>query len=150
MKHLKEYIIFESKIDDISTCLYDLTDIGFKPEIGGLNQTKDFKKEKSEENLILALKLVKSVENSKFSGYFEGTFTKDSFNLPKVINPNNDERLQRNKFSKFEKDLLDTIGDSANKIINLYLKNSTNGTYIVNQYGVVYGTCVVVILKFYK
>jgi len=154
MKNLKSYKLFESKkMDDLATCLYDLTDIGFEPEEDGLDQTKEVKRttrNKSEDNLVMALKLVRSVQGDKFYGHFSGTFTKDEFLKPTIINPNYDKKEQRTKFTKYESDLLTIIEDSVNKIMNLYLKNASHGDYSINQYSVIYGTCVVILLKFYK
>jgi hypothetical protein len=140
MKYINSYKLFESDyIDDLSYCLVDIIDMGFEPEEAGLDLTKEFKRVHHEEDLLLAIKLVKCVNSKKFNGYIEDKFTVNTFNIP-----------NKKKFTNFEKELLDALKDSVNKLTNIYLPNTKHGTYIINQYSVAYGTCVVVILKFYK
>ena len=161
MKYLKKYNESHKhyKIDDLSSCLVDLTDMGFEPE-DGLIQTGEVKrlalmqrKDKNvhhEQDLVMALKLVRRIQHDKIFGYFEGTFDKHNFNLPKIINPNHSKSMHRFEFMDSEKELLGVIKDSVNKLINIYLEDVTHGKYSVNQYETSYGTCIVVLLKFYK
>jgi hypothetical protein len=148
MKHIKSYKIFESKDDSkLMDCLVELFDYGFEPELDGLDITKEISDEYGNDYLIKAIKLVKGFKGLKFSNYLEGDFDKDSFG-PGDKNPRTREYTI--KSMHIEDEILELVDDASHKIINTYIPEATRGKYMINEYSVEYGTCVTIILKFFK
>ena len=152
MNYLKSYKLFESNIDSkLMDCLFELFDYGFEPELDGLDITKELsdwlKLEYGNDDLIKAIKLVKGFKGLKFSNYLEGDFDKDTFG-PGDKNPRTREYTIQSMH--IEDEILELVDDASNKIINAYIPEASRGEYMINEYYVEYGTCVTIILKFFK
>lgn len=138
MKYLKSYNeSVESK--ELEQCLYELFDIGFKLDDNGVYQTL----KKLDNNLTGCFKLVKRLHDGEDYGFIKGSFTKNEF-----IRPTGDEVYGEKKiFKKSGIELLDIIEDSVSKLINIYLEDSTYGTYEINHISYRHA---IIWLKFYK
>jgi hypothetical protein len=149
MKHIKSYKIFESKDDSkLIDCLVELFDYGFEPD-DELDITKELLSDWLNDNndLIKAIKLFKVFKGLKFSNYLEGDFDKDSFG-PGDKNPRT--RKYTIKTKHIEDEILELVDDASNKIINTYIPEASRGEYMINEYSIESGTCVTIILKFFK
>jgi hypothetical protein len=146
MNYLKSYKVFESNESGLMDCLVELFDYGFEPELSGLDITNRWLVY-GNDDLIKAIKLVKGFKGLKFSNYLEGDFDKDSFG-PGDKNPRTREYTIQSMH--IENEILELVDDASNKIINAYIPEATRGEYMINEYSVEYGTCVTIILKFFK
>lgn len=150
MNYLKSYKIFEKNESVLMDCLVELFDYGFEPELDGLDITKELsdwlKLEYGNDDLIKAIKLVKGFKGLKFSNYLEGDFDKDSFGE----NKSKENREYTIQSMHIEDEILELVDDASNKIINAYIPEATRGEYMIKEYYVEYGTCVTIILKFFK
>ena len=150
MNYLKSYKIFEKNESGLMDCLVELFDYGFEPELDGLDITKELsdwlKLEYGNDDLIKAIKLVKGFKGLKFSNYLEGDFDKDTFGE----NKSKENREYTIQSMHIEDEILELVDDASNKIINVYIPEATRGEYMIKEYYVEYGTCVTIILKFFK
>lgn len=150
MNYLKSYKIFEKNESGLMDCLVELFDYGFEPELDGLDITKELsdwlKLEYGNDDLIKAIKLVKGFKGLKFSNYLEGDFDKDTFGE----NKSKENREYTIQSMHIEDEILELVDDASNKIINAYIPEASRGEYMINEYSVEYGTCVTIILKFFK
>jgi hypothetical protein len=151
MKHIKSYKIFESDttIDSkLIDCLVELFDYGFEPD-DELDITKELLSDWLNDNndLIKTVKLFKEFKGLKFSNYLEGDFDKDSFG-PGDKNPRTREYTIKTKH--IEDEILELVDDASHKIINTYIPEASRGEYMINEYSIESGTCVTIILKFFK
>jgi hypothetical protein len=159
MNYLKSYKVFESSHIDskLTDCLVELFDYGFEADLGGLDITKStidtYSKSPESypdfdiENLLKSIKLVKGFNGLKFSNYLEGDFDKENFG-PGDKNPRTREYTIQTMH--IEGEILELVDDASNKIINTYIPEASRGLYMINEYSVEYGTCVVVLLHFFK